>query len=46
MQRSSIHRDLIVNLADTQKMPAMYVNRFQVAAGGPGSRERTAQQRR
>jgi hypothetical protein len=46
MQRSSIRRDLIVNLANTQKRPAMYVNRFPVAAGGLGSRERTAQRHR
>jgi hypothetical protein len=46
MQRSSIRRDLIANLANTQKMPTMYVNHFPVAAGGLGSRERTAQRRR
>jgi len=31
---STVHRDLIVNLANTKKLPAIYWNRFQVAAGG------------
>jgi putative ABC transport system substrate-binding protein len=31
---SSVHRDLIVTLANTNKLPAIYWNRFQVVAGG------------
>jgi putative ABC transport system substrate-binding protein len=31
---SNVHRDLIVNLANARKLPAIYWNRFQVAAGG------------
>ena len=31
---SNVHRALIVNLANTRKLPAIYWNRFQVAAGG------------
>ena len=31
---STVHRDQIVNLANTKKMPAIYWNRFHVAAGG------------
>jgi putative ABC transport system substrate-binding protein len=31
---STVHRELIVNLANTRKLPAIYWNRFQVAAGG------------
>ena len=31
---STVHRDLIVNLANTLKLPAIYWNRFQVTVGG------------
>jgi putative ABC transport system substrate-binding protein len=31
---SNVHRDLIVNFANARKLPAIYWNRFQVAAGG------------
>lgn len=31
---SNVHRALIVNLANANKLPAIYWNRFQVAAGG------------
>lgn len=31
---SNVHRALIVNLANNRKLPAIYWNRFQVAAGG------------
>jgi putative ABC transport system substrate-binding protein len=31
---STVHRDLIVRLANSNKLPAIYWNRFQVAVGG------------
>ena len=32
---AELHRDLIITLAARQKLPAVYYERFFVAAGGP-----------